>query len=109
MHLAAKYGFKNVLKHLIDKGNEDVNERNAKGQTSLHLACNKEIFDLLKSAGSVENINDLDENTGLHFAVYNGNLEMVEHLIKQNPYIDCQNNRSTHFCESNFSIILNSK
>lgn len=90
LHLAAKYGFKNVLKHLIGKGT-DVNKKNVQGQTSLHLACSKEIFDLLKSAGSVENINDLDENTGLHFAVYNSNLEMVEHLIKQNPYIDCQN------------------
>lgn len=81
LHLVAKYGFKNVLIHMIDKGT-DVNITNTQGQTPLHLACSKEIFDLLKSAGSVEHINDNDENTGLHFAAENGNIEMLQLLIK---------------------------
>lgn len=84
LHLAAKYGFKNVLKHLIGKGT-DVNKKNVQGQTPVHLACSKEIFDLLKSAGSVENINDLGENTGLHFAAKNCNMRQTAlHLAMQN-------------------------
>ena len=50
-----------MVKYLLSKKNKNINAKNNKGQTSLHLAClkgNEAIINLLIQNGA--NINELD-------------------------------------------------
>ncbi|XP_033097862.1 E3 ubiquitin-protein ligase MIB2-like [Anneissia japonica] len=69
LHIASINGHTNVAKILIVQGNADVNTRNAKMGTPLHLAVEKgmtEMIELLVQKGANVNAQDEDGDTALH-------------------------------------------
>ncbi|XP_033213345.1 serine/threonine-protein phosphatase 6 regulatory ankyrin repeat subunit A-like [Belonocnema kinseyi] len=73
---------------LIDSG-ANINSRNERGQTPLHLAvelasvlCHKDKLKLLADYGSEITVQDEDGNTPLHLAVKKGNQKGVEILLE---------------------------
>lgn len=72
------------LNHLLDKSNND-------GMTSLHVARNRDVVDLLIEAKI--NVNQEDKNgaTALHFACVNGDIDVVEVLIRAGAKVTVEN------------------
>ena len=61
LHIAVRNNSIKMVKYLLSKKNKNINAKNNKGQTSLHLAClkgNEAIINLLIQNGA--NINELD-------------------------------------------------
>ena len=76
LHFAAGKGHKEIVELLIAKG-VDVNAKNNRGGTPLHLANNKEIAELLIANGADVNAKDEDGETPLDWAIRNSNWKHV--------------------------------
>ena len=63
------------------------------GMTSLCSVCyqgNIKIADILMKAGARVNISDDKKSLPLHYAARNGNLQLVEELIKRGKQLTCK-------------------
>ncbi|EEB13686.1 BRCA1-associated RING domain protein, putative [Pediculus humanus corporis] len=62
----------------------NINKRNPKGETQLHLACKKSNFEVMKNlidAGANLNAKDNAGWTPLHDSVFSGNTEVIKFLL----------------------------
>ncbi|MDR0773696.1 MAG: ankyrin repeat domain-containing protein [Wolbachia pipientis] len=85
LHLAAKYGRKDMVEMLLNK-EAKVDVVDNRGRTPLHLAAQynekKEIVEMLLNKGAKVDIADNRGRTPLHLAAANGHKEVVEVLLK---------------------------
>jgi len=87
LHWTVAFGLKDESKFLLEQ-QIDPNARDDEGRTPLHYASNVEVAELLLKHGADPNAQDNEGNTPLHVAVREGDLDMVELLIKYaNPNI----------------------
>ncbi|MDR2978028.1 MAG: ankyrin repeat domain-containing protein [Rickettsiales bacterium] len=84
LHTAAFYDAKDVAELLIDKG-ADIRAKNNDNETPLEVARG-EVVTFLAVA------KDSSGNTLLHYAAKEGNLDLIELLIKEGADIDAKNN-----------------
>lgn len=62
-----------------------INAKNHKNKTPLHIASEKgyeESLKLLVDHGAELNMKDLNKNTPLHILCKTGNVDLIEHLLK---------------------------
>lgn len=85
LHLAAKYGRKDMVEMLLNK-EAKVDVVDNRGRTPLHLAAQhnekKEIVEMLLNKGAKIDVVDSRGRTPLHLAAQNNNKEIAEALIK---------------------------
>ena len=87
---AAEHGNINAVKHLIQFG-DDVDMKNAKGETPLLLACKENhlaTVDVLLNYTANVNIETHQKETPLTVSCKNGSLEIVNLLLSNNPLPD---------------------
>ena len=76
---------KAVNERLKSGGKEDVNLKDKNGNTGLHLACEKGLTDMVKLlvrySARIDDKNNCPGWTPLHFAAYEGHVEIVEFLV----------------------------
>ncbi|GFR24743.1 hypothetical protein TNCT_330431 [Trichonephila clavata] len=85
-----------IEKYLVDK--KDVNVKNDKGNTPLHLAVeegNLEAVKHLIEKGADLNVPDKHGWTPLYYAVYSGNINVVRFLIDQGADYNITDNEGT--------------
>ncbi|WP_353277454.1 ankyrin repeat domain-containing protein [Wolbachia endosymbiont (group A) of Agelastica alni] len=91
LHLAAKYGRKDIVEMLLNK-EAKVDVVDNRGRTPLHLAAQynekKEIVEMLLNKGAKVDIADNRGRTPLHLAAQNNNKEIVDALIKAKANVD---------------------
>lgn len=85
LHLAVKYGRKEMVEMLLDKGAK-VDVVDNRNRTPLHLAAQynekKEIVEMLLNKGAKVDVVDNRDRTPLHYATKNGHMEIVKELLK---------------------------
>ncbi|CAF1027311.1 unnamed protein product [Adineta ricciae] len=89
-HLACKEGYIAILEYLIEHEVE-IDATDVDHWTSLHYACSKGHFDVVKLIHSKAKSNFQDllkmttntNTTCLHLAVQNGNIQLVEFILKE--------------------------
>ena len=84
LHMAVCNDNSILVKLLLDKG-ACVNIKNCRGETPLHISCQKGNFEisklLLETDSTIADLTDTFFNTALHFAVEKECLEIVELLL----------------------------
>jgi len=90
LHLAVNYGTLETVQCLVDSG-ADMEEQDSNYQTSLLLALNRKdgwnVVEFLLARGA-----ESEGNTLLHFAAGEGNTDMVQYYLDQNPdYLHTKN------------------
>jgi serine/threonine-protein phosphatase 6 regulatory ankyrin repeat subunit B len=85
-HLAAENGDKDVMAYVLQlRSSTDINARNAKGETALHLACKKDrgaAAQILLGNGADPFLFDAEGHTPLHRATLGGNTRLIN-LIEE--------------------------
>lgn len=84
-----------LVKFLLDNG-IDVNSKDNKGNTLLHIACENgqsSMIDELNNYLPNVDLQNNDGNTPLHLAVLNNNLNCVQKMITLNANKEIKNNR----------------
>lgn len=97
LHLATKYGYKNIVQALIAAG-AHVNATTQDGSTPLHLAAfhgKTNIIKVLIQAGANMNAKDKEGDSPLHSAAWNGYSDTAQALITAGSDINAKNNCST--------------
>uniref|UniRef100_UPI0007E42B7F ankyrin repeat domain-containing protein n=1 Tax=Orientia tsutsugamushi TaxID=784 RepID=UPI0007E42B7F len=80
---AAKKGYIDVVKHLIDHG-INVNTQNQWNNTALHFAShsgNTDMVKLLLNNNANPNLQDVNGNTSLHFATAHRHIDIIRLLL----------------------------
>ncbi|XP_028414471.1 transient receptor potential cation channel subfamily A member 1 homolog isoform X2 [Dendronephthya gigantea] len=94
LHIAAKKGFINAVRQLLNEG-ADIDAVNLDEQTPLHMAAKsgKEniVKELISNDGTIINDEDADSNTALHLAATNGHHRVIEALLDKGAIIDARN------------------
>ncbi|MDQ7821985.1 MAG: ankyrin repeat domain-containing protein [Candidatus Eremiobacteraeota bacterium] len=94
---ASQIGYTKGVQEFLDSGNYDINEKDERGRTLLHLAViggHVEVVALLIEKGT--DINAIDKYSGeppLHAAIINGHEDMASFLIENGADIDAQTPR----------------
>jgi ankyrin repeat protein len=86
LHVAAKHGSMNVISHLINIEQANVNARNEFTETALHCAAYAGQLAACKSLvknGADVNASDAGISTVLHHACDAGHLTIVKYLVEQ--------------------------
>eukprot|EP00004_Rigifila_ramosa_P028327 TRINITY_DN9572_c0_g1_i3.p1 TRINITY_DN9572_c0_g1~~TRINITY_DN9572_c0_g1_i3.p1 ORF type:complete len:236 (+),score=31.86 TRINITY_DN9572_c0_g1_i3:57-710(+) len=85
IHCAAELGNPRLITMLVDKG-ADVESRNYYGHTPLHCAARwgrkNVVAQLIKEYGVGTNVRDKNKWTPLHFASFNGYVDLARFLIE---------------------------
>uniref|UniRef100_A0A8C9VE50 Euchromatic histone-lysine N-methyltransferase 1b n=1 Tax=Scleropages formosus TaxID=113540 RepID=A0A8C9VE50_SCLFO len=84
LHLAAKIGHYDIVKHLLDTESIDINCQDDGGWTAMIWATEYKHVDevkLLLSRGADINIRDKEENICLHWAAFSGCVDIAEILL----------------------------
>jgi ankyrin repeat protein len=102
LHLAARYGYNEVVKIFLSHG-VTIDSKNNDSNTALHLAAkngHNEVVDLLLSHGVTNDSKNSDSNTALHVAARNGFKYIVSKLlfsgssVNHNATVKLKNNDS---------------
>ena len=109
IHIACIYSRLDILKALLRHTNCDSNQRNAEGNTALHIVCRKrtdrevQFLQVLTSTPGIDptlvnhegiapfEVVDSDGNTLLHIACAKGNSTMVEFLVRNGADVSKSN------------------
>ena len=86
LHLAAYFGYDDIVDALIKRPDVNLNVRNKDGNTPLHIAADNgraASARLLIDAGADINISDHKQRTALHMAADLGDDDIVDALIKR--------------------------
>lgn len=90
LHIVARNGRLEIIKHLIEKG-ANVDEKTNNRLTPLCLAVltgHKDVVTAPLEKGANIDEKEADKWTPLHFATINGHLEIVKHLIEKGANVD---------------------
>ena len=82
LHIAAKYAKDDIIEYLLDNGICDIESKNNKRWTPIHMACSSNCLstvELLVSNGA--SVEPYGRDSPLHIAVYNDNIDIAEFLI----------------------------
>ena len=85
LHIAAHFGYYDIVDALINAPNVNINVRNKDGDTPLHAAVElgrEQSARLLINAGADINASDNSQQTALHTAAFHGHHHIVDALIK---------------------------
>ena len=91
LHFAAKKGYINIVKLLVDKGAIIDAKDSQYSVTPLHVAAtvgHVEIVEYFLANGATIDIKNKNNQTPLHFAVREGHLEIVKRLIENGAAIN---------------------
>ena len=94
LHLAAKRGYKEVVRLLLDRGAEP-NRRSYSGGTPLKWAAwygHKDVVQLLMERGATPKIADCGGHTPLHYAAQDGRKHIVKLLLDEAADPNAQDN-----------------
>ena len=85
LHYAARGGSVDVLEYILGLG-YDVSDKGAGGETILHCACREAdnenmVIHLLQKYPELKHQLTVNCESALHFAVYGGSIQFIEHLI----------------------------
>ena len=86
LHLAARRGYDEIVKVLLDQPNVDVNAKDGSGKTPLHLAASeghRKICQVLLNFGADIREVSADRTTSLHSAILNGHSEIARMILKR--------------------------
>jgi hypothetical protein len=101
VHMASAYGYKKILKIIINSCKADLNARTSIARTPLHLATihnHLKVVKLLVASGADVNLKDLENNTALHYASMQGYVDIVEWLLVKAPLFLMNSFGRTPFC-----------
>lgn len=98
LHLAVMTRLPQVVKALID-GGADIEARDSKGDTPLHIACREGFDDIVQILLSVRRIQDLearnyDGQTCLHLAAEHTHLPIIRLLVLSRANLNTQDGKS---------------
>ncbi|KAG5550145.1 hypothetical protein RHGRI_015187 [Rhododendron griersonianum] len=88
LHVAARYGWVNVVEIIMERERELVSERNAMGGTPLYSAAangEREVFNLLKVAAACEVLRRDDGCTILHAAIMGEHYSLAMEIVDTFP------------------------
>lgn len=95
VHWALKYKRFDIACTLAQQKNTNINAKNKKGLTALHMACQLGAVKVVKAlvkAGANLDLQDNSGNTPLHTALTNGQNECAEALVKGHAATSIPNN-----------------
>jgi len=102
LHMASKYGSKEVVQFLLTR--VDVNVRDAHGFTPLHVAVgrregidddNSEVVDILIAHGADVNAKTKDDFTPLHYAAAHSSLNTMKILLAHHADVNAKSQHGT--------------
>ncbi|CAJ0947814.1 unnamed protein product, partial [Mesorhabditis belari] len=84
LHVAAKSGHSALVEYLLDREDASLilDEKNARGDTALHLAARGVCNQLLKRGAKTKDCTNADRMTAFDLAISHGRLECVKVLVK---------------------------
>jgi ankyrin repeat protein len=91
LHLAVRYGHKDVAEFLLEH-KADVNAKNNVGGTPLHVVANSVVAAPLLANKADVNARDDDGDTPLHSAAFSNHKDVAELLLANNAAVDAKNN-----------------
>ena len=94
LYYAARFGFRNLVKHLLIKYLGDVNARGGWDGTPLHAALSEghiEVASLLLKCGAEVNIQDIWDGTPLHYASKRGRVDIGRWLLDSGADANARN------------------
>lgn len=98
LHIAAQAGNIAALKVFLAHPELDINMRDAKGDTALHLAENTGVAGMLLEKGQDANIQNTDGNTALHCALQLRSTEVIHFLMEHTKLdSDIHNKKGEHY------------
>ncbi|WCR58087.1 ankyrin repeat domain-containing protein [Wolbachia endosymbiont of Ctenocephalides felis wCfeJ] len=98
LHCAAKNGYLDTVKYLVDEKGVDFNQADQDGYTPLHLAAKNDQLDVVKYFIDEKGVdfNQADQNgyTSLNLAAKDGHLDTIKYLKSKG--VDVENKNSTN-------------
>jgi ankyrin repeat protein len=94
LYYAARFGFRDLVEHLIAEHPEHVNARGGGEMTPIHVAASEghsDILSFLIEHGADVNGQGTDDNTPLHRASRNARLEAGQFLLNHGADVDARN------------------
>ncbi|KAG6541308.1 hypothetical protein Mapa_017361 [Marchantia paleacea] len=101
LHLAAQHGHADVARLILQAHSELVNTRTSSGRTALMLASSEgnlsvveELLDQKLTLKLDVTAKDPEDLTFVHLAAMNGHLEMLNEILRREPWAGCVNSMS---------------
>jgi len=96
IHEAAKEGYLEKVKMLLEKDPQLINTKDENGRTPLHWACRgvhmKVVEYLIKNGAEIDS-KDSDDTTPLHTAAYYGHFEIAKLLVEKDADINAKDHK----------------